>query len=1369
MAETEEVNLLSGMSYTVSSNIRDLADDNVKATDGKYRGDGTNQWNGDTKSDVSIEWMGTGKWISYTFSFDSAANVNRVVFKSMRLASNRQFGTVTINNGASLTTAELEKNAISGAPLYTSEDGTIVKADQYFDVTIPVELNGVTELTVYFVTEKYCCQYDEIEAYGNFIPEESSSDSSEESSDVSSSEEESSDITSSEESFDSSEDESFDSSEESSDAPTTRKNLLLKKTYTISSDAEMADDGVKATDGFFRGDGISEWNGDLKGDASIEWQGTSKNITYTFNFTQPTNIDTIIFKSTRLAINRQFGAVTVNGTYSFTAAQLEKLPVDGAPTYSEDGSEQYFDIVIPVDLKKVTQLTISLVTDAYCCQYDEIEAYGNNLVSEDEYTGPYQLGATAEIEGDSAVTLGDIFALNVYVNNIDTPNGAVALDLPISYDKELLKLVSVTPIVPDSWGTGYINLSPSQLTAVPFMLSLACDADDLLTNSAYYVKEDGILGFTLSFEAIAEGEAVVKVINDDSSNTYAMVVDAVGFANYGVLGTKHSVVIEEDPGYTVIFKDKDGEEIDRQVVEEGGTATEATAPEVEGFNFIGWYDEDGNKVEVFTNITADMTLTATYEQIMLKLNFVAENATLSFTELEVAYGTDFADIGYPEVTPDEGYGFKGWDIISGIIKEDNIVMAIVELNSYTVSFVGFDGEELYTQTISHGGSADAPEVPYREGFNALGWADEDGEIVTDFSGITEDMTLTATYEQIMLKLNFVAENATLSFTETEVAYGTNLADVQYPEVSTDEGYGFKGWDVISGIVKEDIIIMAIVELNSYTVSFVGFDGEELYTQTISHGGSADAPEVPYREGFNALGWADEDGEIVTDFSGITEDMTFTAAYEQIMIKVIFTADNATLSFTETEVAYGTNFVDIDFPTVTPDEGYHLVGWDENEGTVTEEITINAIVELNSYTVSFVGFDGEELYTQTISHGGSADAPEVPYREGFYALGWADEDGKIVTDFSGITEDMTFTAAYEQIMIKVIFTAHNATLSFTETEVAFGTDLADIDFPTVTPDEGYRLIGWDNTKGAVKEEITVTALIALNSNTVMFMDNSGNVISSQIVMTGFSAIVPEAPVVEGFEFVGWADKDGNIVNDFGNITADMIVTATYNEQVLTYTVLFKAPDGTVISHFTVLDGGTVTPPEAPVIGGYSFVGWTREDGIIAESFDNIGANTTYIACYKVREYTEHFVFTLENENVVVSTEKEYIYFKAGGMTVSNIAALFADEEISVSKANGDLATSEALAGTGYIITSTINGHTESRTVVVLGDINGDGNVSSADYGQAFNCAKGKITLTGVKAEAANVASPAVSGITSADYGLILNFAKNKIVKFTTNVE
>ena len=90
----------------------------------------------------------------------------------------------------------------------------------------------------------------------------------------------------------------------------------------------------------------------------------------------------------------------------------------------------------------------------------------------------------------------------------------------------------------------------------------------------------------------------------------------------------------------------------------------------------------------------------------------------------------------------------------------------------------------------------------------------------------------------------------------------------------------------------------------------------------------------------------------------------------------------------------------------------------------------------------------------------------------------------------------------------------------------------------------------------------------------------------------------------------------------------------------------------------------------------------------------------------------------------------------------------------------------IIATSFIITSEINGSTESRTIIVLGDVNGDGRVNATDYGIVLNCAKGRLKLANENLMAANVASPNSETINAADYGLILNFAKGKLLKFAT---
>ena len=153
-------------------------------------------------------------------------------------------------------------------------------------------------------------------------------------------------------------------------------NILLNKDYTVAFDGStVADDGVKATDGKYRGDGESAWNNNLKGDASVEWLGTGKTITYTFTFDEATNVGTIVFKSVRIASNRTFGTLIINDTTVFMSSEVTQTPVAGAPLYSDAQVDQYFDVSVSVELNGITELKIQLITDTYCCQYDEVEAY----------------------------------------------------------------------------------------------------------------------------------------------------------------------------------------------------------------------------------------------------------------------------------------------------------------------------------------------------------------------------------------------------------------------------------------------------------------------------------------------------------------------------------------------------------------------------------------------------------------------------------------------------------------------------------------------------------------------------------------------------------------------------------------------------------------------------------------------------------------------------------------------------------------------------------------------------------------------------------------------------------------------------------
>lgn len=117
------------------------------------------------------------------------------------------------------------------------------------------------------------------------------------------------------------------------------------------------------------------------------------------------------------------------------------------------------------------------------------------------------------------------------------------------------------------------------------------------------------------------------------------------------------------------------------------------------------------------------------------------------------------------------------------------------INTYQVTFVDYDGTVLKQETVEQFESATAPADPSRPGYIFIGWD-------RDFSCVTENMTVTALYEQI------------------------------------------------SG--------------ESYTVTFADHRGKVLSEQTVPEGGDAVLPEAPEKAGAQFLGWSGNYANVTQD-------------------------------------------------------------------------------------------------------------------------------------------------------------------------------------------------------------------------------------------------------------------------------------------------------------------------------------------------------------------------------------------------------------------------------------------------------------------------------------------------------------------------
>ena len=157
------------------------------------------------------------------------------------------------------------------------------------------------------------------------------------------------------------------------------------------------------------------------------------------------------------------------------------------------------------------------------------------------------------------------------------------------------------------------------------------------------------------------------------------------------------------PIYTVVFADENGAEISRQSVIEGQSAVLPENPKKEGYNFNGWDDST-------TNIRQDMTFAATYAKKKFSVVFVDwENNDVEVREYE------YGDLLLMENIPDkEGSSFAGWSTLNGddvtTVKQNMIVTARYDLNTYTVTFLNWSGEVISEQIVEYGGEADIPEI-----------------------------------------------------------------------------------------------------------------------------------------------------------------------------------------------------------------------------------------------------------------------------------------------------------------------------------------------------------------------------------------------------------------------------------------------------------------------------------------------------------------------------------------------------------------------------------------------------------------------------------------------------------------------------------
>lgn len=180
------------------------------------------------------------------------------------------------------------------------------------------------------------------------------------------------------------------------------------------------------------------------------------------------------------------------------------------------------------------------------------------------------------------------------------------------------------------------------------------------------------------------------------------------------------------------------------------------------------------------------------------------------------------------------------------------------------------------------------------------------------------------------------------------------------------------------------------------------------------------------------------------------------------------------------------------------------------------------------SITFIGADGEVISQQVIQKGTNILYPDDPYLEGYEFVGWD-------KTFIYAEEDMIINAMFEKFKYTVSFYDQNKNL-VEEQIVEHGDDAVP---PMLELSDDYILVKWDKDYTNVTQDLKIYPRVEKAKFEVIFKDSYGEIIDVQIVKNGEDAVAPEAPIVDGYEFVNW-DRE------FVNVKKNLVISPVYKK-------------------------------------------------------------------------------------------------------------------------------------------------------------------------------------------------------------------------------
>ncbi|MCR5496505.1 MAG: InlB B-repeat-containing protein, partial [Paludibacteraceae bacterium] len=716
-------------------------------------------------------------------------------------------------------------------------------------------------------------------------------------------------------------------------------------------------------------------------------------------------------------------------------------------------------------------------------------------------------------------------------------------------------------------------------------------------------------GFTFTDNVLAEGDSLIVDIAG-SITDFGMVVNKVtGYRvvrgdadvtqNY-TFGKMTNGTLSIMKRFVTLISATDSKVYDRTPLT-NSTVSVGDEGFVEGegaiFQVTGTITDFGTVDNMFTYELKENTKADNYDisTIYGKLSITKRPTAIVFN-----YGYDdkadtlsgYADEPYTQMADPvrTGYDFKGWDgELPTLLPLDTLtVTAQWSLITYEIQLDTF---ETITYTVEDHKIIDLNDhIPYYEGYDFMGWRNQNGEIVTTIN--TDDagsVELTATWHIATYNITYISNGKTLK--TVPVVFADPIPEIADP---VREGYSFKGWspEIPETMPEGGLTVTAQWGLITYQLTLedngkvVGVyeytvEDEFFYIEKIED-----------REGMRFDGWMlngelldydKKEGKYIFFPELVAGDVSITAKWTTVTneFNLIYKVDGVTyhnfvINAGENTAAYVASVQD-----PVDKRGYMFNGWDMDvpETMPRKDVVINAVWKPIVYTITLRDVDGEEIERINYTIEKLVQLPTYPEKDGQVFLGWSDGLNTYYEIKPGSSaEDFELTATWGVKSFEIIYIVDG--IEYARDTIQAGAPLVKISDPETT-EEGYAFSGWSATPDIMPaHDLTVTGSFEKGGYTLTYIID-GEVIKTTRYLYGAAISPAKAPNRVGYEFDVWEGLPATMP------AHDLSVTGTY--KIATYSIVLRN-EGVAIDtiYYTIFDDVIALPViDGP---GKMFKGW-----------------------------------------------------------------------------------------------------------------------------------------------------------------------------------